>query len=194
MPALERWIGDLRAFGRVAQRLASFDPLDVDDVGAGGDADLDGLAESVAQLDEQREPAVADRRALGRQPAVLDEAEAEAVCAVGGAVEQPSLGQHGARPMGRALGDADAAGEVAHAELGSLGEGVDDVEGDPHRLQLRPSFVHCRIGGRRWTHGTAASSCAPTRTSTSSRPWAATSWTPRGRPSSGQPSGSDNAG
>ena len=155
--------------GRVAQRTPAFDPLDVHDVGAGGDADLDGLFERVAQLDQQRQAAVADRRALGGQAAVLDEAQAEAVGAVGGAVEQPPVGEHRARPVGRALGDADPPGELADAQLGSLGEGVDDVERDADGLQ-RPAPIVRPSGGRRWAHGAAASSWAPRRTRTSSRP------------------------
>lgn len=53
-------------------------------------------------------------------------------------------------------------------------------------------------GGRRWAHGAACSICAATRSSTSSRPGAATSCTPMGRPSgdmpSAVPSGTEMAG
>ena len=109
--------------------MAALDPLDIDDIGTGRHADLHGLAECVAQFDEQRQAAIADGGSLPGQAAVLDEAQPEAIPA-GRAVEQPAVGEHGARPVSRALGDADTSGELADAELGHLGEGVDDVEGD----------------------------------------------------------------
>ena len=113
--------------------------------------------------------AVADSRALSGQAAVLDEAEAEAIGTVGGAVQQSTVSQHRARPVGRALGDPDTAGKVADTELGSLGEGVDDVESDADGLQRPASIVHASVGVR-CDHGAAASSWAPSRTRTSSRP------------------------
>ena len=140
--------------GRVAQRSSTLDALDVDDVGAGRHADLDGLSELVAQLDQQRQAAIADGGALRGQAAVLDEAKPEAIPAVGGAIEQPAVGEHGARPMGRALGDADPPGKLADAELGNLGEGVDDVEGDADGLQRPAPIVH-PSGGRLCAHGAA---------------------------------------
>ena len=51
----------------------------------------------------------------------------------------------------------------------------------------------CR-GGRRSIQGGACSSCDPTRINRSSRPTAATSWTPTGNPSGVQWSGSEIAG
>ena len=68
----------------------------------------------------------------------------------------------------------------------------------PHvtRRHMRPivrtnscAVTLCRHSGRRFAQGWAASSCAATRINRSSRPYAATSWTPMGKPSPFQCSG-----
>ena len=69
LPALDRCSGERREFVGVAQGPHALDALDVHDVGTGGHADLHGLAERVAQLDEQRQAPVADRgRSVARWP------------------------------------------------------------------------------------------------------------------------------
>jgi hypothetical protein len=71
----------------------------------------------------------------------------------------------------------------------------DDQLTAPHpELGQRARAAYAWIGGRRLDHGRALSSCAAMRTSRSSRPYAATSWTPTGRPAELQWSGSETAG
>ena len=125
---------------RIAQGSASLDAFDVDDVSARRHSDLDRLAERIAQLDQQRQAPVADRGALRRQPAVLHEAQPEAIPPVVGAVEQPASGENGTGAVGGALGDADTASHLADAELGLRGQDVDDVQRDPDRPQRIRGF------------------------------------------------------
>ena len=56
---------------------------------------------------------------------------------------------------------------------------IGDAPYSPARPRAKPSQDS---GGRRSLHGAAVSSCAATRSSRSSRPSAATSWTPTGSP------------
>ncbi len=130
---------DRRAAGvrRVAQRVHALDAFDVHDVGARRHAELDGLAEGVAQLDQQRQALGAHGRARRRQIAVLDEAQPEPVAPVRRPVEQPPADEHRAGAVGRALGDADAPSQFTDPQLWGLGERIEDVESDRDGLQRR---------------------------------------------------------
>ena len=133
----------------VPQGVHTFDALDVHDVAAVGYADLNRLAERVAQLDEHRQGAVTHRGTDRCELAVLDEAQSELVRAGRCAPQQAPPHQHRTRAVGGALGDADAARQFAQPELAVVGQGVDDVERDGHRLQRRPFAVReCRTRHR----------------------------------------------
>src|SRR5262249_39960723 len=133
--------------------------------------------------DQQGQGLVADRRALRRRVAVLDEAEPEPVAPGRGAVDEAPAGKHRAGAVGRALGHADAPGQLAEAQLGRPGQGRDDVEGDADRLQRRPRLVRGTV-----THGPR--SAVRTRSARSSwmRPLLASTLASPGPRLSGPPS------
>ena len=118
--------------------------------------------------------------------------------ACAGAVEQRmdhrvDLGVGGLDARDRGV-DELGGGELARGDELGLGGGVERGEVGAVRSHRLRGRVQAWTGGRRSAHGAAASSCAATRISRSSRPKAATSWTPDGQTVGGPVQGQADRG
>jgi 2-keto-4-pentenoate hydratase len=95
--------------------------LDVDDVGAVGDGEVDGLAGGLEQVGQERCGDLEEVALAGYELAELEQAQAQAPGAGVGALDDAPFGQLAEEAVGGGFGDGGAAAQLGEAEFAVAG-------------------------------------------------------------------------
>ena len=113
-----------------------FEPLGIHDVGAVDDPEVDAETADPAQVLQQRKRGLAQLESALGELAEFVKMQAEAVLpAVGVLLGEAAGAERREQPVGGALGDAQAAGDVGDAQLVVEGEAFQDIKRRGDRLE-----------------------------------------------------------